>query len=211
MERYITFGRYPQTAVRTDSTPIEWQVLEVRDGKALVISRYGLDVVPFNTYWTDVTWETCTLRSWLNNEFLRKAFRATEQSAILTTAVVNSRSHGFREWNTDGGKDTQDQIFLLSYLEANQFFGVTPEDRNNKKARVAPTAYAIEMGAFTNNGVKTADKRAAGYWWLRSPGSDQAGAANVSNDGSLCHDYVGDGRHLVRPAFWLVLSSDIFF
>ena len=155
MERYITFGRYPQTAVRTDSTPIEWQVLEVRDGKALVISRYGLDVKPFNTHWTDVTWETCTLRSWLNNEFLRKAFRTTEQSAILTTAVDNS--HGFSEWNTDGGKDTQDQIFPLSYAEAHQFFSVTLENRNNKKARVAPTAYAIEMGAFTNSSVKTAD------------------------------------------------------
>ncbi|MBR4457559.1 MAG: hypothetical protein IKS31_01180 [Clostridia bacterium] len=211
MERYITFGRYPQTSGRTDSTPIEWQVLEARDGKALVISRYGLDVKAYNTYWVDVTWETCTLRSWLNNEFMKKAFRATEQSAILTTMVDNSRGQGFNIWSTNGGNDTQDKIFLLSYAEAHQFFGVTHDDHNNKKARVAPTAYAIALDALTANDKKTADRQAAGWWWLRSPGSDQAGAANVDSDGSLCHDYVGNGRHLVRPAFWLALSSDIFF
>ena len=80
----------------------------------------------------------------------------------------------------------------------------------NRRIAVA-VINGIALDALTANDKKTADRQAAGWWWLRSPGSDQAGAANVDSDGSLCHDYVGNGRHLVRPAFWLALSSDIFF
>ena len=59
----VTLGHYPQTAAGDDRTPIEWTVLDVRGGKALVISRYGLDAKPYHTEYTDVTWETCTLRA----------------------------------------------------------------------------------------------------------------------------------------------------
>ena len=86
----VTFGRYPQTAEGTDQTPIEWIVLDYdeKENKALLLSKYGLDVKPYNTEWTGITWEKCTLRTWLNGEFLNKAFSAGEQSAILMTADI---------------------------------------------------------------------------------------------------------------------------
>ena len=81
----VTFGKYPQTAAGTDQTPIEWIVLDVQDGKALLLSKYGLEMKQYNTEYTDITWETCTLRTWLNSDFLNKAFSSEEQSAILIT------------------------------------------------------------------------------------------------------------------------------
>ena len=206
---YVTFGTYPQTSVASDETPIEWLIL-ARDGnKALLLSRYGIDTLSYNAQSTSITWEKCTLRAWLNKYFINRAFTAAEQSAILVTNVDNSSSQGYIEWNTSGGSNTQDKIFLLSYAEANKYLGVTYND-SNTKSRVAPTAYAILHRAWTSNDYKTTDGEAAGYWWLRSPGYLQSSAAYVLNDGSLCSSDVRAGRGSVRPALWVNIESGIF-
>lgn len=207
---YVTFGTYPQTKAGNDATPIEWLVL-ARDGdKALLISCYGLDAQPYNTSIIDVTWETCTLRKWLNGTFYNKAFSSAEQAAILTTNVDNSKSQCYSGWNTSGGNNTQDKVFLLSYAEANKYFGVTHDTTSNTKSRVAPTAYAIAQGGLTSYSNKTVDRTAAGRWWLRSPGVSQYDAAYVSTDGSLYANRVNVGSGSVRPALWVNIEAGIF-
>ena len=206
----IVFGHYPQTKDGKDNTPIEWLILE-RDGlNALVVSKYGLDAQPYNISCTDVTWEKCTLRTWLNDTFYNKAFSADEQAAILTTNVDNSKSQCYSGWNTSGGNNTQDKVFLLSYAEANKYFGVTYNNSSNTKSRVAPTAYAIAQGTGKNSSYKTADGIDAGWWRLRSPGVSQYDAAYVSTDGSLYANRVNVGSGSVRPALWVNLESGIF-
>lgn len=218
---YVTYGTYPQTKSGNDAMPIEWLVLDYdeKNNRALLISRYGLDCQKFhtsNTSYTSVTWETCTLRKWLNNDFIKKAFTTEERKAILTTCLDNSKSQCF-DWSATlslaavavGGNDTQDQIFLLSYAEANKYFNVifTYNDGNNAKSRVAPTAYAIAQGAYVYSGNQTVDGLASGYWWLRSPSYYQSGAAEVGPDGSLGESAAHFGGHIIRPAFWMDLSG----
>ncbi|MDY6017558.1 MAG: TIR domain-containing protein, partial [Oscillospiraceae bacterium] len=71
---YVFFGAYEQdNSASNGKEHIEWLVLEVKDGKALVISKYALDCKQYNTNYTDVTWEACTLRRWLNNDFINAA------------------------------------------------------------------------------------------------------------------------------------------
>ncbi len=209
----ITFGRYEQDN-NTSNGPeeIEWIVLDYDEvnHNVLLLSRYGLDAMTYNAKREDTTWEKCTLRAWLNGEFLSEAFSAAEQSAILTTAVDNSKSQGYGKWNTDGGSNTEDRIFLLSYAEANRYLNVTFDDSNNLKSRVAPTAYALAHGARINDKNKTEDGAAAGWWWLRSPGNFQYIAAIVPTDGSLSLTRVNNDNGVVRPAFWLNLESGIF-
>ncbi len=210
---YVTFGHYEQDADESNGPePIEWLVLDydAADNRALLISRYGLDAKPYNEKPTSITWEKCTLRKWLNQDFLNKAFIATEQSAILLTNVNNSWSQGYNIWSSNGGNNTRDMIFLLSYAEANKYFGVTQEDTKNMKSRVEPTAYALKNGAWTITGNMTADGTVAGCWWLRSPGYSNYGAAYVYNNGSLSFISVGNVDVVVRPAFWLNLDSGIF-
>lgn len=214
VDGYVTFGSYEQdNNTGNGQEPIEWLVLDydAANHRVLLLSRYGLDAKPYNTEYVDITWEKCTLRTWLNGEFMNNAFSKVEQGAILTTAIDNSKSQGYSKWNTGGGNNTQDKIFLLSYAEAYKYLGVTWEDNNNMKSRVSPTAYALQAGAWTSDSYKTADGAAAGWWWLRSPGDAQRYAAYVDPDGSLDHDYVyyvvlAD----VRPALWINLESDIF-
>lgn len=182
---YVTFGTYPQTKAGKDATPIEWLVL-ARDGdKALLISRYGLDAQPYNKDHTSVTWETCTLRTWLNSTFYNKAFSSAEQAAILTTDVDNSKSQCYSIWTTSGGNNTQDKVFLLSYAEANKYFGV---------------------------GKGSSKKTAAGVRWLRSPSYSQSNAAYVYIVGSI-YFYsrnVDSDSEAVRSALWVDIESTIF-
>ncbi len=208
---YVEFGHYTQTNSMNDSTPIEWLVLDydAANNRALLISRYGLDAKPYNEKWVDITWEKCTLRTWLNRDFLNAAFSQAEQSAILLTNVDNSKSQGYSKWSTNGGNNTQDRIFLLSYAEANKYLGVTYDNSKNTKSRVSPTAYTLKQGAYTSSGNKTADGSAAGWWWLRSPGSRQGDAAYVLPDGSLLSRDVSYDYAVVRPALWINLESDI--
>ena len=56
----ITFGSYEQdNNLDNGSEPIEWMVLDIQDGKAFLLSRYGLDTKPYNTVEMDITWEAC--------------------------------------------------------------------------------------------------------------------------------------------------------
>lgn len=207
---YVEFGAYPQGRQGTDQTAIEWLVLayDATRNKALLLSRYGLDAKPYKSDCSNTTWERSTIRKWLNEEFLKAAFSAEEQAAILMTAVDNSSSQGSHSKNGNiGGNNTRDQIFLLSYAEANRYLGVNYG--SNPRCCVSPTAYAISHGTNTSLSKKTKDGTVAWRWWLRSHGTFQDTAEYVNNDGSLSFATV-DAEYAVRPAFWLNLDSDIF-
>lgn len=205
----ITFGKYPQTADGS-VLPIEWQVLDVKDRKALVISKYGLDAKPYHSELIDVTWETCTLREWLNNDFLNTAFSENEQHAILLTDVDNSKEQGYSGFKTNGGNQTQDKIFLLSCDEASRYFGVQyflAEDAGyNMESRVAPTAYAVNQGANKSTFNRTTEGFGTAGWWLRSPGFHQVTPAGVDPEGFLSYNIAMCDYDVVRPAFWLDLG-----
>ncbi len=213
---YVSFGTYPQTSEGTDQTPIRWLVLDYDESnnKALLLSQYGLDTKPYHTENANVTWQTCSLRAWLNKEFLNKAFSAQEQAAIMTTTVDNSLEQEYSKWSNRGGNTTQDKVFLLSYKEANRYLGVTYENKNNIESRVGRAIDAIEQREVSTSDNQTADGLKAQWWLLRSSCTynsklKQYLALIVSKDGSLGRLYVGSDV-AVRPAFWLNLESEIF-
>ena len=202
---YVTFGHYPQTASGTDRTPIEWLVLDVQRNRALVISRYGLDAKPYNIVGNAaVKWETCSLRAWLNDSFLNTAFSAEEQAAIFLTNVDNSQSQCYSRWRTNGGNNTSDKIFLLSYDETyNRYFS----SDYVRERMCTPTDYAIARGASTS--PNTGHGRSAGWWWLRSPGQrqEEAIAVNWYYTDSFYFYGVNRSSFMVRPALWIDLDA----
>lgn len=202
----LTFGRYPHAADGAES-PIEWTVLDAQDGKVLLISRYGLDAQPYHSDKSPVTWESCALRSWLNNDFLNRAFTAEEQAAIRVTEVSNTSAQGLDEWANNSGPDTQDQVFLLSYAEANRYFSITKDDKENTGARIEPTPYALSRKAYTDETLVTADGAPAGWWWIRSLSSLNF-AGYVRSSGSVDTMSINSKYGCVRPALWV--SADFF-
>ena len=109
------------------------------------------------------------VRYWLNEEFLTKAFSEDERELILTTDVDNSDTSTGFEVNQYACEDTQDKVFLLSYKEAFETYGLNDEDRKKRA-----TQYA-----FYRSGDDTDNE-----WWLRSPDSKNDFCARiVSEDG----------------------------
>lgn len=81
----------------------------------MLLSKYGLDCQPFNKDHTSATWENCSLRAWLNDEFINTAFSDTEKAWISLTSLANPDNP---EEGTSGGNDTADKVFILSLDEA---------------------------------------------------------------------------------------------
>ncbi len=193
----VTFGSYEQDNKKWNgSEPIVWMVLDVQENRALLISKYGLDAKPYETQARDITWELCTLRIWLNCEFLNVAFSTAEQDAILMTTVDNNKASGHGGYSTTGGNNTQDKVFLLSYEEAWKYF------RTDEALQCTPTNYAAAQGAYQNSENRNCN------WWLRSLSSGSL--RYVDNNGLQVASNVVHGSKTVRPALWVDLESDYF-
>ena len=157
-----------------------WRVL---DDSGFLFSEDLLETKAYHDTLSGITWENCTLRSYLNGQtFLNSNFTGTEQDAIKDTSVTNDSNP---DYSTAGGNNTTDKLFLLSLAE------------------VRNTDYGFGSDAT---------RAASSWWWLRSPGLDDGCAASVFYDGSVnsIGDYVNIEFGSVRPAFNLNLSSVLF-
>lgn len=199
--KFVSFGRYRVTQGTwqiKDNTPITWYVKEVGKDRALLLNRYGLEVKPYHTAAENVTWETCSLRMWLNGEFLNTAFNDEERKVILTQEINNSKDQ-LPPWSSaEGTNNTFDRVFLLSYAELEIYF----DKYRQRKCRA--TRYAEGQRAFIGPGTGRS------WWWLRTARSVILWADVVMDDG-LCHfSDVYDDEILVRPALWIDLTTDLF-
>ncbi len=225
----IWFGNYWQEDTNGDGkadkndekTPIKWRVLSVEGDDAFLLADKNLDCQKYNEIYESVTWETCTMRSWLNgygseankngkdysdNNFLHNAFTEGEQPAIKTTKVVNCDNYDIR-----GGNDTSDRVYLLSIDEVlNPKYGFNFSKNENAESRRAKnTGYVKTQGAYTTTSEEYAGN---GHWWLRSPGHATWYASYVYSSGIVDRhgehgaDVYGIG-YAVRPALHLNLSS----
>ena len=181
--KYVTFGHYEQDGDESNGPePINWIILTEEDDRMLLISLNILDYQPYNTELEEVTWETCSLRKWLNEDFINAAFDASEQEQILT--VTNTNPDNELYFGMEGGNDTEDRVFLLSIDEARDLF----EDDDARACEPCE------------------------WYWLRSPGYPATHAAVVLHIGELLtrghlvtFNYYDHG---VRPALWLSIDGD---
>ena len=186
----ISFGRYEQNGRTGSPEDIEWIVLDTADGKALVISKYILNYMPFGETDTDPSWESSSVRTWLNDTFLNEAFTQEERERIPVTEVSDEMNRG----DTDPVYCTEDRIFLLSSYEALSYFS------DNEMRMCPPTKYARRLDP-------SGSTEAYREWWLRTPGTQYRCIACVSADGSVdsfgkSRSYPGGG---IRPVMWIEL------
>jgi hypothetical protein len=176
------FGRYPQTADGA-LTDIEWLVLRKEGSRILLLSKDALDCLKYSENSVETTWETCSLRYWLNDNFINGAFSAEEKNMILRAQVTADKNHSL---GATSGNDTIDKIFLLNSVEANLYFS------SNSARACQVTEYCRSRGASET-----------GRWWLRTPG------AYVSNDGTVNFGgrSVFASVNAVRPALWISLEK----
>ena len=225
---HVSFGTYEQDSDNSNGPEeIEWIVIDKNDGKALLLSRYALDARAYNDTFVPITWENCTLRSWLNNDFCNSAFSTEEQELIFQNVNENADSFDFYpkdecEGGAEGGNDTEDRVFLLSIHEVQQLFGANlTYDRSSKNDSLIcyPTKQALINGArcvsedeykrYWRDDGYPAEIIGATLWWLRSPGSGHYYSTVVYKDGELDdwrlkHEFGDDASDIaVRPAIYL--------
>jgi hypothetical protein len=167
----------------------KWRVLEVLRDRALIITEDVIEVnIAYHHTRTDVTWEACILRRYLNGDFLQK-FSESEERQILEIKNQNPNNpdHGTR-----GGNETNDKVFLLSIQEIWRYFFSDAE-----------RCEGVTWAKYPDGNMYPR------WWWLRSPGSSSSYATNVSyvgrlGTGGLPVDLVNAFGGL-RPALWLNL------
>ena len=195
--QHILFGQYEQdNNYNNGREPIEWRVLTVTNKEALLISEYGLDCVLYHQYNDSVTWQDCTLRTWLNNSFYTSAFNSNEQTAILCNRISNdiSQNASYDGKVLDGGYDTWDRVFLLSFAETQRYFS------GDSERQCFATAHANANGAFKKNGYT--------YWYTRSPGYLLSFVTIINSEGKNHGSNTrvnnnGKNNGVVRPAIWV--------
>ena len=197
---------------------IYWRILDIQDGRVLLLSEYVIEQRPFQELGVTITlgepapdlgyyfrrvnhirWADSSLRYFLNNEFYYR-FSQEDRLRIAETTVVNSTDNAWL--GTRVRDNTIDKIFLLSLEEVIQYFGDSSRfteggsgwgiDDQYNAARVAiSAAHLVEPGESTT-------------WWLRSSGGRAASAVTIGHRGTINMDGTTTAPLVgVRPALWL--------
>ncbi len=191
----VTFGAYEQdNDISNGKESIEWRILNIQSDGVTLISEYALDCQPYNTTDENTTWESCSLRAWLNSTFINEAFTAEEQALIGDTNVE------FGEINTlsviPPSGTTRDKAFIISLSE---FWKASKNGILNKIC--TPTAYAVAQGGLLDYGST--------YWWLRNQGKDQNKEVCVQPSGQEYAGYTVNQKYIcVRPCIFIKRSQD---
>ena len=100
----VVFGRYT------------WYVTDKTDGICTLLCQGPVANMPYNDSKVDITWENCSLRRWLNEDFYNSRFSDGEKAAIVTTH--NTFTEDDSHYEMDCGNNTDDKVYLFSYSEA---------------------------------------------------------------------------------------------
>ena len=214
-EGYYVFGLYEQDGDKSNGKePIEWEILDENENGTLLVSRYVLDNVRYDMRVAgEVTWETCELRSWMNDDFYNAAFDDEMKARINTVTIVNEDN---QSWETSGGNDTSDKIFALSVSEIKKYYSFNSWDPGfdcgySEALIIPPTKYATDNGVYTKTIPDSyfehilSDKNYSedcigmigSYWWLRTPGEYDSIACIVDAIGRA-----GEDGYVVMPGYW---------
>ncbi|MDR0469488.1 MAG: DUF6273 domain-containing protein [Peptococcaceae bacterium] len=178
----------------------DWIVLDVQNGKALIISDKILAKRAYYPGDESITWEESSVRGYLNGSFYDGTFTTEEKARISETSVINDNNPWF---GTNGGIVTVDKLFLLSIEEVVQYFGDSGEleEANTGRVFVLTDQYNSARIAYDETGT-------ASLWWLRSPGDFTYKAALVTYDGilSVMGGFAEVDSGGVRPALWMDLG-----
>ena len=173
----------------------EWRVLDIQSGRALIMSENIFEYRQYHQDFAFITWEDCSLRAYLNEEFFNSnTFSDADRARIVEVTNVNDNNQWF---GVNGGANTQDRIFLLSIAEIVKYFGDSGQlDNRPSDAQWIIDQYSLNRIATYNGTIS--------LWWQRSPGMYNVRASIVGDEGDLCiAGYRVDNVGGVRPALWL--------
>jgi len=189
----------------------DWLVLEKHDDKALILKeiisekrRYHHEVDYDDK---TLSWATCELRAYLNNEYYN-SFSEDEKMRIIKTKVTTP----IQPWHgTNCGPDIEDYIFLLSFQEVIKYFGDSG-DMDMRKGWWANmegwwlgNGFGQVLSDQYNNARKAKNESGKDTTWvLRTPGRLNKFAMVVLG-GIGVTGLASESKVGIRPAMWVSL------
>ena len=179
--------------------PIEWLVLKVKNNIALIISKNVLDVMPYHDELLETSWEECSLRRYLNGEFIDKAFLDKEKILIHQVEIKNNYNN---ETDITRNDNVYDRVFCLSKYEVVTYF----PDKYSRRADV--TSHAKEKVKRSERKYFMSKWSGTGNYWLRTLMDKKDYAMFVDYDGELMDTDVSNEWMVgIRPALWINLEG----
>ena len=213
----IYFGSYYTGSDKEyrEKKDIAWIVLEVKDGKAMLISEKNIDY----EFWGKenfndqmLSWEDSFLRNGLNNIFLFKAFSDEEIAKIADTVVVPDEdthvdrfADALNKYERVKENEVVDKVFVLSMSEAMKYF---PTDESRKSE---PTEYTIQQNRYMEPALfHTVDliHDETHSWWLRTridTVNDEHFICYVEDSGRIVRGSASN-NHALRPVIWVSME-----
>ena len=217
----VQMGTYEQDGDAETEDPICWDVLD-KDGNAVLLISH--DVIAYQRFSDNlkcVIWEDSQIRSWLNQEFYAEAFDEEEQASIRETTLENPSTVGFAAHVDPSGDvqvresrpDTKDKIFLLSWKEAEQYYGNRLTDASvlgrrpsravlQKRKAIFTDLIIEELPAMYPYSRHLPDGTERLPWMLRSTGMKDYTIFVIGYEGKWDQDYP-DSYNGVRPVMWV--------
>lgn len=217
----VQMGTYEQDGDAETEDPICWDVLD-KDGDAVLLISH--DVIAYQRFSDSrkcVIWEDSEIRTWLNQEFYAEAFVEEEQASIRETTLENLSTVGFAAHVDPSGDvqvresrpDTKDKIFLLSWKEAEQYYGNRLTDASvlgrrpsravlQKRKAIFTDLIIEELPAMYPYSRHLPDGTERLSWMLRSTGMKNYTIFVIGYEGKWDQDYP-DSYNGVRPAMWV--------
>ena len=217
----VQMGTYEQDGDAETEDPICWDVLD-KDGDAMLLISH--DVIAYQRFSDSrkcVIWEDSEIRTWLNQEFYAEAFDEEEQASIRETTLENPSTVGFAAHVDPSGDvqvresrpDTKDKIFLLSWKEAEQYYGNRLTDASvlgrrpsravlQKRKAIFTDLIIEELPAMYPYSRHLPDGTERLSWMLRSTGMKDYTIFVIGYEGKWDQDYP-DSYNGVRPVMWV--------
>ncbi len=217
----VQMGTYEQDGDAETEDPICWDVLD-KDGDAVLLISH--DVIAYQRFSDSrkcVIWEDSEIRTWLNQEFYAEAFDEEEQASIRETTLENLSTVGFAAHVDPSGDvqvresrpDTKDKIFLLSWKEAEQYYGNRLTDASvlgrrpsravlQKRKAIFTDLIIEELPAMYPYSRHLPDGTERLPWKLRSTGMKDYTILVIGYEGKWDQDYP-DSYNGVRPVMWV--------
>ena len=217
----VQMGTYEQDGDAETEDPICWDVLD-KDGDAVLLISH--DVIAYQRFSDSrkcVIWEDSEIRTWLNQEFYAEAFDEEEQASIRETTLENLSTVGFAAHVNPSGDvqvresrpDTKDKIFLLSWKEAEQYYGNRLTDASvlgrrpsravlQKRKAIFTDLIIEELPAMYPYSRHLPDGTERLPWMLRSTGMKDYAIFVIGYEGKWDQDYP-DSYNGVRPVMWV--------
>lgn len=172
-------------------TTIDWVVLEKNPTDVLLVSKYYIDSKianekPYGKYGKYTCWSGSTLRTWLNNTFVKEAFSPSVSEALICNRL---QTNEYDVANYDGWNDeeitvsTEDRVYIPSISDI-------------EKYNIKPTSLMND----SNNKLVTG--------WLRDRGHGIAFQDSFEEDGTYGSEWHFYSSYGIRPIICVSLNGE---